>query len=93
MIINELVSNALKYAFVGNIRGEIEVKFYQESESILTLIIRDNGIGLPENFDSKKAKTLGITLVQGLVKQLRGKLEIESHQGTQFKITFTNSRI
>ncbi|MEH2193478.1 MAG: PAS domain-containing protein [Nostoc sp.] len=93
LIINELVSNALKYAFVGNIKGEIEVKFYQELESTLTLIIRDNGIGLPANFDSKKAKTLGITLVQGLVKQLRGKLEIASHQGTQFKITFTNSRI
>lgn len=93
LIINELVSNALKYAFVGKIRGEIEVKFYQKAESNLILIIRDNGIGLPENFDSKKAKTLGITLVQGLVKQLRGKLEIESHQGTQFKITFTNSRI
>jgi PAS domain S-box-containing protein len=93
LIINELVSNALKYAFVGKMRGEIEVKFYQESESTLTLIIQDNGIGLPENFDSKKAKTLGITLVQGLVKQLRGKLEIASHQGTQFKITFTNSRI
>ncbi|MCC5598726.1 PAS domain S-box protein [Nostoc favosum] len=92
LIINELVSNALKYAFVGNRRGEIEVKFYQESESTLALIIRDNGIGLPENFDSKKAKTLGITLVQGLVKQLRGKLEIDSHHGTQFKITFTNSR-
>ncbi|WP_375503210.1 PAS domain-containing protein [uncultured Nostoc sp.] len=92
LIINELVSNALKYAFVGNRRGEIEVKFYQESESTLTLIIRDNGIGLPKNFDSKKAKTLGITLIQGLVKQLRGKLEIDSHQGTQFKITFTNSQ-
>ncbi|AUB42733.1 DNA-binding response regulator, NarL/FixJ family, containings REC and HTH domains [Nostoc flagelliforme CCNUN1] len=92
LIINELVSNALKYAFVGNRRGEIEVKFYQESESTLALIIRDNGIGLPENFDSKKAKTLGITLVQGLVKQLRGKLEIDSDHGTQFKITFTNSR-
>lgn len=92
LIINELVSNALKYAFVGNRRGEIEVKFYQESESTLTLIIRDNGVGLPKNFDSKKAKTLGITLIQGLVKQLRGKLEIDSHQGTQFKITFTNSQ-
>lgn len=92
LIINELVSNALKYAFVGNRAGEIEVKFYQESESTLTLIIRDNGIGLPENFDNKKANTLGITLVQGLVKQLRGKLEIDSDQGTQFKITFTNSR-
>lgn len=92
LIINELVSNALKYAFVGNRRGKIEVKFYQESESTLALMIRDNGIGLPENFDSKKAKTLGITLVQGLVKQLRGKLEIDSDHGTQFKITFTNSR-
>jgi two-component sensor histidine kinase len=58
----------------------------------LILLIRDNGIGLPENFDSKKTKTLGITLVHGLVKQLRGQLEIDSHQGTQFKITFTNSR-
>ncbi|MEH2224568.1 PAS domain S-box protein [Nostoc sp.] len=92
LIINELVSNALKYAFVGNIGGKIEVKFYQQSESTLTLIIRDNGVGLPENFDSKKTKTLGITLVQGLVKQLRGKLEIDSQQGTEFKITFTNSR-
>nr|MDZ8042288.1 PAS domain S-box protein [Nostoc sp. CreGUA01] len=91
LIINELVSNALKYAFVDNREGEIEVKFYQDSECTLILIIRDNGIGLPENFDTKKAKTLGITLVQGLVKQLRGKLEINSHQGTQFKISFTNS--
>ncbi|MEH2237940.1 PAS domain-containing protein [Nostoc sp.] len=86
------VSDALKYAFAGNQRGEIQVKFYQASESTLTLIIRDNGIGLPENFDSKKAKMLGITLVQGLVKQLRGKLEINSQQGTEFKIIFTNSR-
>ncbi|MEH2127617.1 PAS domain S-box protein [Nostoc sp.] len=92
LIINELVSNALKYAFVGNMGGKIEVKFYQQSESTLTLIIRDNGVGLPENFDSKKTKTLGLTLVQGLVKQLRGKLEIDSQQGTEFKITFTNSR-
>ncbi|MEH1941537.1 MAG: PAS domain S-box protein [Nostoc sp.] len=92
LIINELVSNALKYAFGDRCGGEIQVKFYQESESTLTLIIRDNGVGLPENFDSKKAKTLGITLVQGLVKQLRGKLEINSQQGTEFKITFTNSR-
>ncbi|MEH2183336.1 PAS domain S-box protein [Nostoc sp.] len=91
LIINELVSNALKYAFVGNREGKIEVKFYQEFESTLTLIIRDNGVGLPENFDSKKTKTLGINLVQGLVKQLRGKLEIDSQQGTEFKITFTNS--
>jgi hypothetical protein len=96
LIINELVSNALKYAFPGNCGGEIHVRFYQECEPLslglqqgkLILIIQDNGVGLPEKFDSKKAKTLGINLVQGLVKQLRGKLEIDSHQGTKFKITF-----
>ncbi|MEH1817650.1 MAG: PAS domain S-box protein [Nostoc sp.] len=92
LIINELVSNALKYAFIGNRGGEIQVKFFQESDGTLILIIRDNGVGLPENFDSNQAKTLGITLVQGLVKQLRGKLEIDSQQGTQFKIIFTNGR-
>lgn len=93
LIINELVSNALKYAFPDHRPGEIQVKFYQESERQLTLIIRDNGIGLPPDFDSKKLNTLGLTLVQGLVKQLRGNLEINCQQGTEFKITFINNRI
>jgi PAS domain S-box-containing protein len=93
LIINELVSNALKYAFPDHRPGEIKVKFYQESDRQLTLIIRDNGIGLPTDFDSKKLNTLGLTLVQGLVKQLRGTLEINCQQGTEFKITFRNNRI
>ncbi|BAY12073.1 PAS domain-containing protein [Calothrix sp. NIES-2098] len=100
LIINELVSNALKYAFPNNRQGEIQLRLYQESElaienqhqSTLILIIRDNGIGLPEDFDSSKTKTLGITLVYGLVKQLRGSIEINSYQGTEFKITFKKSR-
>ncbi|MBD2252411.1 PAS domain-containing protein [Nostoc parmelioides] len=93
LIINELVSNALKYAFPDNREGEIQVRLCQESDRTLTLIVRDNGIGLPLEFDSKKNKTLGITLVQGLVKQLRGKLEIQSQSGTEFKISFTTSRV
>jgi PAS domain S-box-containing protein len=100
LIINELVSNALKYAFPNNINGEIQVKFYQECASWLenpgqynfTLIIQDNGVGLPTEFDCKKTKTLGLTLVQGLVRQLQGNLEIISHQGTKFKITFTKGK-
>ncbi|BCL38374.1 PAS domain S-box protein [Nostoc sp. MS1] len=93
LIINELVSNALKYAFSDNRGGEIQVKLYQENDQTLTLIVEDNGIGLPAEFDSKKAKTLGLTLVQGLVKQLRGQLEIQSQAGTKFKISFTPSRV
>ncbi|MBW4563200.1 MAG: PAS domain S-box protein [Mojavia pulchra JT2-VF2] len=92
LIINELVSNALKYAFPVHREGEIQVRLYQQYNQNLILIIRDNGVGLPENFDSKKAKTLGINLVQGLVKQLRGTLEIKCQQGTEFKITFTKNR-
>jgi PAS domain S-box-containing protein len=91
LIINELVSNALKYAFPDKQVGEIQVKFYQESGVNLILIIRDNGVGLSAEFDRTKTKTLGLTLVQGLVKQLRGNLDINSQQGTEFKITFNNN--
>ena len=92
LIINELVSNALKYAFVDGRAGEILVKFYQSSDRSLTLIVRDNGVGLPADFDSKKAKTLGISLIQGLIKQLRGSLEINCHQGTEFKINLQKGK-
>lgn len=92
LIINELVSNALKYAFPDGRTGEIQVKFYQENDGYLTLIIRDNGVGLPADFDSKKTKTLGTNLVQGLVKQLRGSVDINCRQGTEFKISFFKVR-
>lgn len=93
LIINELVSNALKYAFPHNRGGEIQVRLFQDKDQSLTLIVQDNGIGLPAEFDNEKAKTLGITLVQGLVKQLRGKLEVQSQAGTEFKISCISSKV
>ncbi|MBE9205699.1 PAS domain-containing protein [Nostoc sp. LEGE 06077] len=92
LIINELVSNALKYAFTDQGKGEIIVSLEQQGNDNLILTIRDNGVGLPQDFDSKNTKTLGIILVQGLVKQLRGTMEISHQQGTEFKITFTKSK-
>ncbi len=92
LILNELVSNALKYAFPDNIQGEIKVSFYSENDHNLSLIIEDNGVGLPADFDSKQFTTLGLTLVQGLVKQLQGTIEINSQPGTKFKITFTKHK-
>ncbi|QLE58332.1 PAS domain S-box protein [Nostoc sp. TCL26-01] len=89
LIINELVSNALKYAFPEKQQGEIMVKLYQKNEQNLTLIVKDNGVGLPPDFEMKKTKTLGISLVQGLVKQLRGSLKINSHKGTEFEMNLT----
>jgi PAS domain S-box-containing protein len=88
LIINELVSNSLKYAFPANRKGEIYVEFYPNSDDTLTLTVRDNGIGIPEAFDIATATSLGLTLVQGLVEQLEGTLELDRSQGTAFKITF-----
>ncbi|BAZ33370.1 two-component sensor histidine kinase [Cylindrospermum sp. NIES-4074] len=101
LIINELISNALKYAFPGDRQGKIQVRFCQECKSLESgqrqctwiLKIQDNGIGLPEDYDTKKAKTLGLTLVQGLVKQLRGTIQINSQEGTEFKIIFSKSTV
>ncbi|BAY94566.1 MULTISPECIES: PAS domain S-box protein [unclassified Tolypothrix] len=101
LIINELVSNALKYAFPDQPSGEIKVILYQKYEYCskiplqpdLVLIIRDNGVGLPADFDSKKARTMGMTLLHGLVKQLRGTVQIHNQQGTEFKIIFSRSKV
>jgi len=88
LIINELVLNSLKYAFPANRKGEIYVEFYPNSDDALTLTVRDNGIGIPEAFDIATATSLGLTLVQGLVEQLEGTLELDRGQGTTIKITF-----
>jgi hypothetical protein len=88
LIINELTSNALKYAFPDNQTGEIQVIFQQNSDQTLALTVRDNGIGLPEGFNLKQTTTLGMSLVQGLVKQIRGSLNISREAGTSISITF-----
>jgi hypothetical protein len=54
----------------------------------MTLIVRENGIGIPDKFDINTASSLGMTLVQGLVEQLEGSLELDRSQGTEFRITF-----
>ncbi|MBW4521054.1 MAG: PAS domain S-box protein [Scytolyngbya sp. HA4215-MV1] len=88
LIINELVSNALKYAFLPNQSGEVAVELHAEPDNILKLVVRDNGRGLPAGFHLESTPSLGLTLVQGLVDQLNGTLELTSTEGTEFKITF-----
>ncbi len=92
LIINELVSNALKYAFPKGQTGEIQVTLQQRQDQSLDLIVRDNGIGLPQDFDLKQTKTLGMNLVKGLVKQLRGTLEINGEPGTTVIIIFARDK-
>jgi PAS domain S-box-containing protein len=88
LIINELVSNALKHAFRINQKGEIEINICIKEGSII-LIISDNGVGLPKDFDIEKTDSLGLQLVSTLIKQLDGEIAINSSsKGTAFTITF-----
>ena len=88
LIINEVVSNCLKYAFAGKEKGIIRIEFSKLSDGKLKLIIGDDGIGLPSNFDIENAETLGLQLVTTLVTQVSGELDIKTNKGTQFSIVF-----
>ncbi|HEY9650590.1 MAG TPA: histidine kinase dimerization/phosphoacceptor domain -containing protein [Coleofasciculaceae cyanobacterium] len=86
LIVTELVSNALKYAFPDNQKGKIQVEFRTNHDHTLCLVVRDNGIGMPKDFDIETTESLGLTLVQQLVEQIEGKLKLERRRGTEFTI-------
>lgn len=87
LIINELVSNSLIHAFPGGKSGEVCVKLDHKLDTH-TIVVKDNGIGFPENVDFRETETLGIQLVNDLVKQLNGKIKLERKGGTEFVIIF-----
>lgn len=87
LIINELFSNALKYAFPEGREGEIFVELKQDEENTY-VTIQDNGIGLPAGLNIDNLESLGLSLVQILVEQLDGTLHMESKNGTKFLIIF-----
>ncbi len=86
LIINELISNCLKYAFSGRRKGEIRVSLHSSEKNSFILAIKDDGVGLPDNLDLHTTNTLGLQLVRRLTKQLGGIVELNRHQGTEFKI-------
>lgn len=88
LIINELVSNSLKYGFPKQSKGKISIDLVSENENHIALTIQDNGIGLPKGFDFYNTSTLGLQLVHTLTRQLKGQIEWHSNTGTSFKITF-----
>ena len=87
LIISELVSNSLKYAFPNEKQGEINVSLKSE-DNYYKLTVSDNGIGLPEELDLDNAKTLGLKLVHILTGQIDGEITINKKYGTEFNITF-----
>ena len=88
LIINELVSNALKHGFSEGGPGEVCVEIYLQSDEQFILIVRDTGIGFPADLDFQNVESsLGLQLVCTLTEQLRGTIELDRSQGTKFKLT------
>jgi PAS domain S-box-containing protein len=88
LIISELVLNSLKHAFRENTGGQIDVAFRAGKKMQCTLIVRDNGVGLPEDLDVDSADTLGLQLVRALVDQLDGSIHMVRNNGTKYIIKF-----
>ena len=86
LIINELICNALKYAFSGP-KGHITVSL-TKSDTCFQLVVADDGVGLPKDLDIDATTTLGLRLVKTLVDQIDGELVVDAAQGTRFQISF-----
>jgi PAS domain S-box-containing protein len=86
LLMNELVSNALKHAFPNGRKGTISISGGYEGD-LITLIIRDNGVGIPEELDWKNTTSLGMRLVTSLIDQVDGTITLDRKDGTTFTVT------
>ena len=89
LILNETVSNSLKYAFPKNREGEIKISLWAVNGDALELIIGDDGVGIPENVDLENAESLGLYIIKMLTEyQLGGVIELNREKGTEYHIKF-----
>ena len=89
LLVNELVTNALKHGFVGNRRGVVRVELTVESDGMLRLSVRDSGMGFPPNFDIRGSVSLGLQLVCSLAEQLGAELRAENDDGAAIHLRFS----
>jgi PAS domain S-box-containing protein len=88
LIINELVSNSLKYAFPDGREGEVRIELREHMDGMARLVVADNGIGLRSDIDWVTARSLGLRLVRTLAEQLGAKIEVHANAGTEVRLTF-----
>jgi two-component sensor histidine kinase len=89
LILNELISNALKHAFSGDELGKLQITIHETKNAEIEIVICDNGLGLPDDVDIHRLRSVGLYLVNELVtKQLDGQIEVRRDGGTEFRIKF-----
>ena len=89
LIINELITNVYKYAFPGNKIGNLWINLLPEEHGMYSISIRDDGIGLPEDFTLKTTQSMGTQIVGILIQQVEARLEVTSNGGACFRILFS----
>jgi two-component sensor histidine kinase len=93
LIINELVTNSLKYAFPDDRQGNIKISVKKEDNNMIRLSISDDGIGIPKDMDIRNTKSLGLHLVTALAEaQLHGQIILNREKGTEFQIRFEGAK-
>ena len=93
LILNEAITNSIKYAFGNRKKCRILVALDENIEGIVSLIIADNGCGMPPGFDLTASQSLGMNLIHGLTKQLSGTIRIENKEGLMITLVFHKSLI
>jgi two-component sensor histidine kinase len=93
LIVNEAITNALKYAFPPGSRpagngGTVEVSLTQEDARRYLLVVADDGVGLPADVDLRRSNSMGANIMRGLSKQLGGTLHVDSHRGVTVSVSF-----
>jgi len=92
LIVNELISNSLKYAFPDGKKGTIIIDLRKSNNNEIILTISDDGVGFPEGINYRETQSLGLQLVNTLVGQIDGNISMENHVGTTFRISFCEER-
>jgi len=87
LLINEIMTNAYKYAFVNTGNGKILIRVSEEGGKV-TAVVKDDGIGLPDDFEEKKKKSFGFTIIETLLEQLKAEYEVRSNDGVEFIFSF-----
>lgn len=87
LLLNELVTNAVKHAFRGGRRGTLRVELSRLDETALRLTVADDGVGAPSGFDIQGSESLGLQIVATLVEQLDADLSVDGRNGMKFDIT------
>jgi two-component sensor histidine kinase len=93
LIVNELLTNALKHAYARGNGGEIIIQLVRLKSGKLMLSCQDRGKGIPESFDWKNSTSLGLRIIQILTKQLDGELKLDRSGGTRFELVFPSSSV